>query len=1048
MKRIFLIIIVAFSTLLLSKTSNATHVAAGDIYYEYVSPLKYKVHLVLYRDCKPGNSTLFSTDIVYAESISKGYNIPITVDTTGNNTNKMYGDLCPNISNWCVDPNSIFPGYEEWHYTGEITLPDTAKDWVFRWDLCCRNNAISNITGTTPNSPGSLSMCISAGLNNVVRPINNSPKLSIKPIPYVCVNQPKTYLNGPVDPDLDSVFFTSETPLGLGACAPVNWVGTASASNPLGAAAPGGYVIDPVTGTATFTPTAINTYVMAFKCWDIDPNTGDTVGYTTRDVQINVLSCNAAPPSATNLTQNYQVQNLQGANLQSTTPLALTVCPGTPMSFDVQAVSNSGSNNILTTANNTISCPGSNYTFSPIGGGNPVTGTFTWTPTANDIGNHTLIIEFKDSTCTVAQPIVLKSYCVVQIKVLPGVDAGPDLYYCSGLDSVQFFVTAPAGITNWQWTDINGNTSNLYLSDLHVKKPFAAPITTTIYVVEALNPPIGITCKTKDTVAINVDLSNTINATVSSPVICAPGLVTLSATPSGVSPIYQCGEENVSCSGANLPYVFGTGTSSGANNTPFGFNSNAGGRFQLLYTAAELNAAGITKGRINGLAFDVITKNSSLPYNITMKMGCVPITTLNGFTNAVGFKTVYINPQFNTVAGTNTINFTTPYVWDGSSNIVLEICYYNGQNNFSAPDEIAFTTMPNVQFYGEAANSGGCNIPSPLIATTGVINTNDRPNFTFYICDVPVKPWKYEWTPSNYIFDSSAAVTTAYVDQSKTFYVHSRAGNNCVVNDSVTVIVSTHGLTVTPKDTVVCFGDAFQAAAYGYGSAPNSNFYWYNVYGGSGNGLSCQNCQFPIITTSTLVDSLFACVRTDNFGCADTQYVHINMLAVPNVNIINGDSITINYLQEVNLIATGAQLYNWTPVWGSSNPNVSNTIVQPSEPTTYYVYGINEFGCSDVDSIIVNINYNQNLFVPSAFTPNNDGKNDVFKVVNLTFQAIQEFKIVNRWGTEIFNARDNRGWNGTYKGKDQDPDVYFYYIKVAMPDGPSKVFKGDVTLIR
>lgn len=1423
MKKLFQFLTVALMLTFFVNKVSATHVAAADLYYEYLSPLKYKVHLILYRDCKPGNAGLFNPEQITAKSASCNQNITIDVDTTGNNTRKIYGDLCPNVNNWCVDANSVFPGYEEWEYTADITLPMACTDWIFEYSLCCRNNAISNIsTNVTTLNPGALSLTISAGLNNVVRAVNNSPRLTIKPIPYVCVNQPKTYLNGPVDPDLDSVFFVSQTPLNTPGV-PAVWWGTSSLANPFGASAPGGYVVDPVTGTATFTPNTINTYVMAFKCFDIDPNTGDTVGYVMRDVQINVLNCNAAPPSDPNLTQNYQLLNLQGAYMSNPNPIQLTVCPGTPMSFDVKGISNSGSNLILTSANNAISCIGSTYTSNPIGGGNPVTGTFNWTPTAAQIGNHTLIIQFMDSTCTVAQPIVLKSYCVVQIKVLPGVDAGPDLNYCIGADSVQFQVTAPFGINQWSWTDINGGTTNLGLSSLTVMKPFAAPTATTTYVVTALNPPPGLTCKvkdtvtivvhpgtllvdagpdqvicandsialaatvsipqinpiirwrpstklsdstalnpfsstlntqeyflfyrddngctyrdsttvtvsgiraklnalasdnnvcpnypfqlftnasampcglsafqcngspvvktigtgniqqgqyspyytdfesaykiqflytaaelraagiksgnlksigfnvastgsdtlrnmkismgctndtalsaatgflgglsqvyaiskyfnntpgwrshvfttasnpsiiqgegyywdgltnlvvevcynadpfnfttnilvssntptntvmqqalystnpngcnlaastpligsvrpntrfnycesgvfnyswtpsaslsnstiqdpysvgvpsstdfvvtvstanpncvTKDTVQIVVDNSNSVDATASPMVFCEPGLITLSATPFGSVPVYECGEENVNCIAPYNQYAFNTGVNTVASITPFG--SNMGERTQMLYTVADLNSLGIFKGKIDAIALDVINKNSTSGYNMNIKMGCTPLNAINTFIPQQDMKLVYSNSNYNTVAGVNTFNLNTPFLWDGTQNLVVEICYFN--TTFpGGSDEIAY--LPGVatsQYISQFHPNSGCdlpNLPSGTLATgTSASAGTYRMNMTFSICDIPVKTWPYRWTPGTLVFDSTANTTTAYVEVGKTYHVYTTGGNKCEVHDSVTVTLSIHDLTVTPADTTICLGDGFNASAYGSGNAPSQNFVWFNAVNFSTNALSCVNCSSPVITPLSYADSLFACVRTDTYNCTDTQYVHISLNPTPTVSILNGDSITIKYLQEVNLIATGAQVYNWSPVWGTGNPNVSNTIVSPQEPTTYTVYGINQFGCGTKDSIKVNVDYEDNLFVPSAFSPNGDGINDLFKVANLSFQKIQEFRVLNRWGQEVFNANDNRGWNGTFKGVNQDPGVYYYLIKLAMPNGPTKMFKGDVTIIR
>ena len=176
--------------------------------------------------------------------------------------------------------------------------------------------------------------------------------------------------------------------------------------------------------------------------------------------------------------------------------------------------------------------------------------------------------------------------------------------------------------------------------------------------------------------------------------------------------------------------------------------------------------------------------------------------------------------------------------------------------------------------------------------------------------------------------------------------------------------------------------------------------------------------------------------------------IKVNVLPRPVVSILNGDSLRIKYLQEVNLIATGGYIYNWVPVWGNSNPNVPNMIVSPAEPTMYYVWSLNEAGCRAVDSIYIDVDYQDNIYVPNAFSPNGDGKNDVFRIANLTFQNVQEFKVMNRWGQEVFSANDNRGWNGIFKGKPQDPATFFYVIRVAYPDGSTRLFKGDVTLVR
>lgn len=89
------------------------------------------------------------------------------------------------------------------------------------------------------------------------------------------------------------------------------------------------------------------------------------------------------------------------------------------------------------------------------------------------------------------------------------------------------------------------------------------------------------------------------------------------------------------------------------------------------------------------------------------------------------------------------------------------------------------------------------------------------------------------------------------------------------------------------------------------------------------------------------------------------------------------------------------------------------------------------------------------LLIPNAFTPNNDGYNDVFKIDNFTDQKLIEFKVFNRWGTILFQTTDpNVGWDGTYRGRQQPLGVYGYVIRIAYPNKVIETYKGTVTLLR
>ena len=88
------------------------------------------------------------------------------------------------------------------------------------------------------------------------------------------------------------------------------------------------------------------------------------------------------------------------------------------------------------------------------------------------------------------------------------------------------------------------------------------------------------------------------------------------------------------------------------------------------------------------------------------------------------------------------------------------------------------------------------------------------------------------------------------------------------------------------------------------------------------------------------------------------------------------------------------------------------------------------------------------IFIPTAFTPNNDGVNDRVFVRGIYLSEI-EFEIYNRWGELVFKTTDiNKGWDGTYKGKQQNTDVFNYYLKATCFDGQEFFKKGNISLIR
>ncbi len=111
--------------------------------------------------------------------------------------------------------------------------------------------------------------------------------------------------------------------------------------------------------------------------------------------------------------------------------------------------------------------------------------------------------------------------------------------------------------------------------------------------------------------------------------------------------------------------------------------------------------------------------------------------------------------------------------------------------------------------------------------------------------------------------------------------------------------------------------------------------------------------------------------------------------------------------------------------------------------------GTDEWGCRNTDSADVTAHTCCEIAVPNAFSPNNDGLNDRFRIITNGNQRIGTFIIVNRWGQKLFETNDVKaGWDGTHNGKPQVMDTYYYYIKYTCTS--SEVFekKGEVILLR
>jgi gliding motility-associated-like protein len=116
---------------------------------------------------------------------------------------------------------------------------------------------------------------------------------------------------------------------------------------------------------------------------------------------------------------------------------------------------------------------------------------------------------------------------------------------------------------------------------------------------------------------------------------------------------------------------------------------------------------------------------------------------------------------------------------------------------------------------------------------------------------------------------------------------------------------------------------------------------------------------------------------------------------------------------------------------------------------TYTIIGTDTFNsCPQEYSFNVKV-IEKDLWIPNAFTPNGDGTNDVIRITSKKYMKLQEFRIFNRWGNEVFMAKNiNEAWDGTINSKPCDAGMYYYRARWVFPSGKIQEMQGDIMLMR
>ncbi len=302
------------------------------------------------------------------------------------------------------------------------------------------------------------------------------------------------------------------------------------------------------------------------------------------------------------------------------------------------------------------------------------------------------------------------------------------------------------------------------------------------------------------------------------------------------------------------------------------------------------------------------------------------------------------------------------------------------------------------------------------------------------------------YTSSSFI-DNDNVTCLLVVDPNDPCIIKDRALSNTITMDVTSI--GAPAVVISASDNKICPGDRvfFTAIAQNAGSNPSYQWMLNGMNVGDGNALyENENLQNG--------DSVYCLLTAVNSNCPSTATAlsnveKISVNPIPGINLLFSDTAVApgQQIQLITSITGDLRSFSWTPSHLLINAALqSPTTVPMTQTTTFQLTAVSNDDCVAKKEIIVYVFYK--LYMPSAFTPNGDGRNDVFRIPNGVSIVLKEFSIFNRWGNKVFTTTDiKKGWNGTYKGHASDSGTYIYTITGSTING--KIFsKGTVTLVR
>jgi len=694
------------------------------------------------------------------------------------------------------------------------------------------------------------------------------------------------------------------------------------------------------------------------------------------------------------------------ANPVSTTTYVVTVTSSCGNANDTVVVTVNSSITASISGNTTI-CAGGNTTLTASGGGN-----YSWSTTAT-----TAAINVSPTTTTTYSVIVGSGSCAdtasATVVVSSGITASisGNTTICPGSPTTLI----ASGGSNYSWST-TATTAAITVS----------PTATTTYSVIATSGSCS------DTTSITVTITNNITATITgATTICAGGNVTLSASGGNnyswstsattssitVAPTATTTYTVIASSGTCADTAFATVTiGSGITASISGNTTICAGGSTTLTASGGSNFSWSTGATT---AVIVVTPTGTTNYSVVATSGsCAASTSVTVAVNPNPTPTISGNTSIcNGTAATLTAGGGSFYSWSTGATTTSVSVSPSAATNYTV-------TATDANGCTGTASASVTIAPSPSAGIGGntVLCIGDATTLT------GTGGGTYLWSTGA----TSASITVTPASTGNTTYTVTVTNTNgCTDTAAVTVSVSPPPNAVITGNTTICAGETATLTASG-----GATYSW-------SNGASTNSAIFVSSGTYSVIASIG--------NCADTASATITINPPPNASA--GASVLISIGESATLNATGGISYSWSPSAGLSCANCQNPIASPLVTTEYCVTVTDANGCTDSSCVRVYvdpIDCSKSIYLPNAFSPNNDLENDELQLYgNLLCIKAASIVIYNRWGEEVFKSdKADFKWAGDHKGKKSGTGAFAFHLELALIDGTFISKKGNISLVR